>query len=162
MEREPIAFRIDNHGAKSVRPDWLSILQNFGAVVARGCDRFVEAPFDRKINERPILRRLIFVAYTVAAEAKATGRILFFVREKAVFEFAFRHFPYFLAEHCGIKLDRPIQIGHRNVGPAKCISTHCRFYILLLFLFVFLLLLDPEDVDLRPRADVLPRRISKS
>jgi hypothetical protein len=127
MEREPIAFRIDNHRAKTVRPDWLSILQDFATVVVRGFDRFVEAPFDRKINQRPILRRLIFVADAIATDAKTTGRILFFVREKTVFEVALGKLPHLLTKHGRIKPDRPIQIRDRNVRPAKCISTHCRF-----------------------------------
>jgi hypothetical protein len=88
MEREPVAFRIDDDGAKSVRPERLSILQNLAAIVPRGFDRFVKTTFDGKINERSILRRLIFIADAVAAEAKTTGRILFFVREQSVFEFA--------------------------------------------------------------------------
>jgi hypothetical protein len=53
MQRDPISFRIDNDGAKTVRSDLMFVLQNFSAVSARGFHCIVETAFHRKINERP-------------------------------------------------------------------------------------------------------------
>ena len=79
MECDPIAFRVNDDGAKTVRADLLLFFQNFAAICAGRFDCFVESAFHRKINKRAGLRRLILIAYAIATRAKAAGRILFFV-----------------------------------------------------------------------------------
>src|ERR1700693_607015 len=97
MKRDAISLGIDDDGAKSVRTDLLFALQNLSAVRACSFHRVVKTTFDRKINKRAVLRRLILIAYAVAAHAKTTGRILFFMRQQRVLESAFRHFAHLAA-----------------------------------------------------------------
>lgn len=46
MQRDPVAFGIDYHGAKTVRPDLRSLLENFSAVRACRFDRVIQPAFD--------------------------------------------------------------------------------------------------------------------
>jgi hypothetical protein len=85
MQSDAVAFEIDNHGAKTMRPNLLPFLQTFSAILSRRFDCFIQAAFDQKINQRSICRGRVVDAGTVAANAETTGRILFFVRQKAVF-----------------------------------------------------------------------------
>jgi hypothetical protein len=70
MKRDAISFRIDDDGAKSVRPDLMFALQNFSAVYARGFHCIVETAFHGKINERPVLRGLILTACAITAPGR--------------------------------------------------------------------------------------------
>ena len=55
MQRNAVAFGIDNYGAKTVRPELMFVLQNFSAVCAGSSDRIIEPPFHRQINQRTVL-----------------------------------------------------------------------------------------------------------
>ena len=46
MQRNAVAFGIDNHGAKTVRPELMFALQNFSAICANSFDRIIEPAFD--------------------------------------------------------------------------------------------------------------------
>ena len=76
MQSDAVAFGIDNHGAKTVRPNLLFLLQNFSAVPAHRFDCIVEPAFHREINQGPGLRRFVITAGTVAANAQTTRCIL--------------------------------------------------------------------------------------
>jgi hypothetical protein len=75
MQGNAVAFRIDNHSAKSVLPDLLPCPQDFSAIGSRSFNRFVQTAFDRKINQRSICRRSVIDASTIGANAKTTGGI---------------------------------------------------------------------------------------
>lgn len=126
MERDSVAFRINDHCAKTVFADLLSFAQNLSAVHARGPHRFIEPAFDEQIDERSVRGRSIINAAAVTSNAQAARRVLFFVREQSIFHSAFGKFLHFFAENGGIEFDRAIEIQDRNVGPAKCVSGHNR------------------------------------
>src|SRR5205823_12752299 len=65
-----------NNSTKSMRTDLMFFLQNFSAVGSHCFHRIVESPFHGKINERPVLRRLVLTAHAVTADAQATGSVL--------------------------------------------------------------------------------------
>ena len=90
MQGDPIAFGIDDDRAKAVLADLLSRSQNFSAVCTRRFDGLIKPAFNKKINQRTVSRRVIINATAVAPNAKITGRILFFVRQKSVFRSAVR------------------------------------------------------------------------
>ena len=46
VEGDSIAFRIDDHRAKAVFPDFLFCSQDFSAVFSRSFNRFIQAAFD--------------------------------------------------------------------------------------------------------------------
>ena len=127
MECDPIAFRINNDRAKAVLADLLSRAQNLSAIGARGFDRFIQTAFDQKINQRTICRGPVIDAATIAANAKTTGCVLFFVRQETVFHSSVGQPLHSFAKHGGIKFDRAIEIHDRNVGPAKCVGGHGYF-----------------------------------
>jgi hypothetical protein len=119
MQRNAVAFGIDNHCTKTVRPELMFVLQNFSAVCADRFDRIIEPAFDRQINQRTVLRRFVFAAGAVTADTKTARRVLFLMRQKSVFESALGHLWHFPAEHGGIKLNRAIKIRNRDIGPAE-------------------------------------------
>src|SRR3982074_1491515 len=119
MQRNAVAFGVDNHRAKTVRPELMYVLQNFSAVCADRFDRIIEPAFDRQINQRTVLRRFVFAAGAVTADTKTARRVLFLMRQKSVFDSALGHLWHFPAAHGGIKLKRAIKIRDRDIGPAK-------------------------------------------
>src|SRR4030088_1135132 len=119
VQRNAVAFGVDNHRAKTVRPDLMFVLQNFSAVCADSFDRVIEPAFDRQINQRTVLRRFVFAAGAVTADTKTARRVLFLMRQKSVFDSALGHLWHFPAEHGGIKLKGALKIRDRNIGPAK-------------------------------------------
>src|SRR3981081_1663573 len=119
MQRNAVAFGIDNHCATTVRSDSVFVLQNFSAVCADRFDRIIEPAFDRQINQRTVLRRFVFAAGAVTADTKTARRVLFLMRQKSVFDSALGHLWYFPAEHGGIKLKGALKIRDRDIGPAK-------------------------------------------
>lgn len=101
-----------------------SCSQNFSAVCTRRFNGLIKPAFSKKINQRTVSRRAIINAAAVAPNAKTTGRILFFVRQKSVFCSAVRYLLHLFAENSGIKFNRAIEVSDRNVGPTKCVGVH--------------------------------------
>jgi len=126
VQRDAVAFGIDDDGAKAVRPDLLTLVQDTSAVGAHGFDRFIQPSFHREINQRPVGRRSIIDAAAVAAHDEATGRVLFLVRQKAVLHSALRPSFHLARQHGGIELDCSIEIRDRNIGPTERVSRHFR------------------------------------
>src|ERR1700730_6361714 len=106
--------------------DLLFFLQNFSTIRFYGFHRIVEPAFDRKINKRAGLRRLVFVAHAIGSNAQTARGILFVMRQKAVFGSALGHFANFVSKNRRVKLDRTIEIRDRNICPVKCVGTHGR------------------------------------
>src|SRR6266404_4652129 len=119
MQRNTVAFGIDNHRTKTVRPELMFVLQNFSAICADSFDRIIEPAFDRQINQRTVLRRFVFASGAVTADTKTARRVLFLMRQKSVFDSALGHLWHFPAEYGGIKLKRAIEIRDRDIGPAQ-------------------------------------------
>jgi hypothetical protein len=128
VKRDAVAFRINDHRAKTVFTDLLSFAQNPSAIRARGFHRFIEPAFDQEINQRTVGRRSIIDASTVTSNTEAARRVLFFMRQQSIFHSAFGKFLHFFAEHGGIEFDRTIEIQDRNIGPAKCVGGHIKSY----------------------------------
>ena len=127
MERDSVAFRIDHHSTKSVLADLLSRAQDFPTVLSRGFDRFIQPALNQQINQRSICGRGVIDASAIAANAKTTGGVLFFVRQQTVIHSSVGQPLHSFAKHGGIKFDRAIEIHDRNVGPAKCVRGHSYF-----------------------------------
>ena len=54
MEREPVAFGVDDDGAKTVWTDLLLFVQNFATIRFHRFNCLIESAFHRKINKGPV------------------------------------------------------------------------------------------------------------
>jgi hypothetical protein len=77
------------------------------------------AAIDVEVNQRALLRRLVVIGLH-----KAAGNIRLEMRQQTEFHRTGRIFLDLGAQHRGIKPDRAVQIGHRNIGPNNRVLRH--------------------------------------
>jgi hypothetical protein len=118
MQRDAIAFGIENNRAETVGTDRMFFLQHFSPVFCCCCNRRIKSPFSREIDKRPGLRRLVVVRFAQAS------RYIVGVWEQAEFKTGRAFFGYFCIKHRGIERDGPIELKDRNVCPAESMALH--------------------------------------
>ena len=120
MQRDPVAFGIDNDCAKAVWANLMFFFEDASAFLARRSDRVLEPAFHAQINERPVFRRTIILRLHQTA-----GDIFVLVRQQSEFKSGRRFFADRCPEDRRIKFNRAIEICDWDVRPANgVLSTH--------------------------------------
>lgn len=119
MQRDAVAFAINDHRAITVRPDLVWRLLNDTAIRAHRSHGRIQAPIDGKIDERPVERRLV-----VATRGEAPGGVVIVWQQTELDSWTADFLGNRCAKHGGVKGDGAVEIDNGDVRPAKCLAFH--------------------------------------
>lgn len=113
MQGDPVAFAVQNHGTKTVRPNLMPRFQNFPAVFPDFQNGCVQTAGTAQIDQRAV------GGWLRIANNKATADTGVGVRQQSESYFTNRFFRDGFAEHRAVKRDGAVKVCDRDVAPTN-------------------------------------------